>query len=620
MVILPLNTTKISEILKDPDGIILILKAFVMGFRFDTVIVCYVMSIITLLLLIAWSLRLHSILYYRIVHGLATSFFSICIIISIADIPYFKYFFHRFNVQAFEWMDSPAFVFKMIFEDISYVFLFLILAGIIGIYIYLMRRIWKTNILRILQNNNDDKLKIGFNWTNLLLFIFTLGLIFIGMRGRIEKKSPIRAGTAYFSNYPLINQMGLNPVFTLMKSWEEKHKSSNHKLNLMNEKEAISLANQEINRMWKDSVRQRIPILDKNTNVILVLMESMGNCHISHYGSSDYTPNLDQLIDESISYDSVYSAGIHTFNGVYSSLFGEPALMDKHTMKYTVIPEMKGGLPAILKKNGYATYYFTTHDEQFDNIGGFLSANEVENIISVKDYPSSEVKSTLGVPDHVMFNRVIHELNQRKNNQPFFTTILTASNHGPYIIPDGIDFHPRAKKIESKIVEYADWAIGKFLNDAKKTRWFKNTLFIFMADHGAFMGENPYEIPLSYHHTPYLFYKPDVLSPSVNNSLGLQMDTPAMICSYLGLRNSLTLGVPFDLHPRKYIYFSDDDKLGVMDRDFLYVWNRNGREFLYKYKSEKTENCINQYKLKAQEMQRYAFSMLMKSASKLKSY
>src|SRR5690606_4728694 len=185
-------------------------------------------------------------------------------------------------------------------------------------------------------------------------------------------------------------------------------------------------------------------------------MESMGSCYIGHFNNEKLTPNLDKLISQSVSYENVYTAGIHTYNGVYSTLFGQPAIMDKHTMHYTVIPEMKGGLPKILKENGYSTYYFTTHDDQFDNIGGFLSANGVERVVSVHDYPSSEVKSTLGVPDHVMFGKVISEMNARTSEKPFFTTILTGSNHTPYILPKNISLKTKLKEMKSKQIEYSD--------------------------------------------------------------------------------------------------------------------------------------------------------------------
>ena len=161
------------------------------------------------------------------------------------------------------------------------------------------------------------------------------------------------------------------------------------------------------------------------------------------------------------------------------------------------------------------------------------------------------------------------------------------------------------------MVEFSDWAIGKFIQDAKKADWFDNTLFVFVADHGAYKGVSPYEIALTYHHTPYLFYAPAKLTPKRVDNIGLQIDTPAMIYSYLGIENKQTLGIDFDIHPRKYAFFSADDKLGVLDEEYFYIWNRNGQEYLYKYKTNDKTNYIKSMPEKANEMKYYGFAMLM---------
>ena len=446
---------------------------------------------------------------------------------------------------------------------------------------------------------------------NSLLFILLIGLCFLGMRGRIEKKSPMKVGTAYFSNNPLINQMGLNPNFTLIKSIEEKSKQDNKPLDLMDKNEAKAFVNQEFIRM-KSSSNKREVVLGKKTNVVLVIMEAMGTCNIGHFGNTqNLTPNLDYLLNNSVSYENVYTAGIHTYNGVYSTLFGQPALMHKHSMNLTIIPKIEGGLPNVLKENGYSTLYFTTHDDQFDNIGGFLSANGVERIVSVKDYPKDEVKSTLGVSDHVMFNRAIEEINSLDKTKPFFATLLTSANHGPYIFPENIPLKPKSKDIKDKMIEYSDWAIGRFIENAKKFPWFENTIFVFIADHGAYKGKADFELPLSYHHTPFFIYSPSKLKPKKVENIGLQIDVTAMISSYLGIENNKTLGIDFETYPRLYGYFSADDKLGVIDDEYYYIWNKNGTEYLYKYKTSDKTNYINQKRDKAKQMKKYAFSMLM---------
>ncbi|MDY4789692.1 MAG: LTA synthase family protein [Bacteroidales bacterium] len=611
LAILPLNIESVREILSEEGGLMLLFKAFFMGFRFDTLISCFVLSPFLISLILAYYLNIKNRIFYKINHYALVVLFSLCFAICCMDLPYFKYFFTRFNVQAFTWIDSPLFVFKMISQEPTYIIYFFIFIAIIILYSWLMFRNYKRFLGNIKSNQDLENRTAKTYILNSLLFILLIGLCFLGMRGRIEKKSPMKVGTAYFSNNPLINQMGLNPNFTLIKSIEEKSKQDNKPLDLMDKNEAKSFVNQEFIRM-KSSGNKREVVLGKKTNVVLVIMEAMGTCNIGHFGNTqNLTPNLDYLLNNSVSYENVYTAGIHTYNGVYSTLFGQPALMHKHSMNLTIIPKIEGGLPNVLKENGYSTLYFTTHDDQFDNIGGFLSANGVERIVSVKDYPKDEVKSTLGVSDHVMFNRAIEEINSIDKTKPFFATLLTSANHGPYIFPENIPLKPKSKDIKDKMIEYSDWAIGRFIENAKKFPWFENTIFVFIADHGAYKGKADFELPLSYHHTPFFIYSPSKLKPKKVENIGLQIDVAAMISSYLGIENNKTLGIDFETYPRLYGYFSADDKLGVIDNEYYYIWNKNGTEYLYKYKTSDRTNYIIQKKDKAKQMQKYAFSMLM---------
>ncbi|MDD3667563.1 MAG: LTA synthase family protein, partial [Bacteroidales bacterium] len=576
-----------------------------------TLISCFVLSPFLISLILAYYLNIKNRIFYKINHYALVVLFSLCFAICCMDLPYFKYFFTRFNVQAFTWIDSPLFVFKMISQEPTYIIYFFIFIAIIILYSWLMFRNYKRFLGNIKSNQDLENRTAKTYILNSLLFILLIGLCFLGMRGRIEKKSPMKVGTAYFSNNPLINQMGLNPNFTLIKSIEEKSKQDNKPLDLMDKNEAKAFVNQEFIRM-KSSSNKREVVLGKKTNVVLVIMEAMGTCNIGHFGNTqNLTPNIDYLLNNAVSYENVYTAGIHTYNGVYSTLFGQPALLHKHSMNLTIIPKIEGGLPNVLKENGYSTLYFTTHDDQFDNIGGFLSANGVERIVSVKDYPKDEVKSTLGVSDHVMFNRAIEEINSLDKTKPFFATLLTSANHGPYIFPENITLKPKSKDIKDKMIEYSDWAIGRFIENAKKFPWFENTIFVFIADHGAYKGKTDFELPLSYHHTPFFIYSPSKLKPKKVENIGLQIDVAAMISSYLGIENNKTLGIDFETYPRLYGYFSADDKLGVIDDEYYYIWNKNGTEYLYKYKTSDKTNYINQKRDKAKQMQKYAFSMLM---------
>ena len=139
---------------------------------------------------------------------------------------------------------------------------------------------------------------------------------------------------------------------------------------------------------------------------------------------------------------------------------------------------------------------------------------------------------------------------------------MTASDHGPYIIPEY--FKPKPNDLTKQIVEYADWSIGKFISNAKKKRWFENTIFVFISDHGTALSP-VYEMPLNYHHSPLIILSPNILEESKTYSqIGGQIDVFPTI---MGLLNFTYLNNTFGMDllkaKRPFIYFSADDKYGV---------------------------------------------------------
>ena len=115
----------------------------------------------------------------------------------------------------------------------------------------------------------------------------------------------------------------------------------------------------------------------------------------------------------------------------------------------------------------------------------------------------SKVVNSFGVQDDFLYQYALPILNKRaEERQPFFTVLLSISNHPSYVIPDY--FKPHSTKLEDQIVEYADWAIRQFMQEARKQPWFENTIFVLLGDHGKLVGSPYCEIPQSYNHVPGL--------------------------------------------------------------------------------------------------------------------
>ncbi len=613
-----------------------ITQAFIMGVRFDIVTIGFVIAIPTIILTIFSFFGKKSRIFELIYTWVLTICFTITFGICAADIPYFDQFFDRFNITAFEWMATgdSAFVFKMIFEEPTYILMMLPVLASGFVFWFFANRIMKRS------TGWESVYYVQYGIYTVLLW----GLVFIGMRGRLNEKSPIMVGTAYFCNNAMLNQLGLNPNFTLVRSWLDSKDPDNQKVRYMSDEAAIALVQQNLGienpdpefpiartssfrpersvvekssatdtvpssfRLEPLGVAEKSPATDSvSYNVIVVIMEGMSYNKTAHGGNThNLTPFLDALMDKSLSFNNCYTSGTHTYCGIYTTMVSYPVVFRNHALKR--IPVLQyDGIASTLQKNGYQTAYFTTHDKEFDNVAGFMSQNGVERIISQADYPVGEVKTTLGVPDDYMFRFAIPIFDEMaSNNRPFFAAMMTASDHGPYYIPDY--FEPRNTEQKYQITEYADWSLQRFIEMASEKPWFDNTLFVFVADHGAAL-DTDYSIPLSYFHTPLIFYK-NGMQPIANEAIASQMDVFPTVMGILNIpyvNNSF--GIDLQKESRRYTYFMGDDKYGVLDGEWLLINKPSEEQIgLYKYVEKEKKNYISEYPEVAVEMQKYGES------------
>lgn len=580
------------------DGLWTIVQAYIMGLRFDLVITGYITILPALVLFVFEIVNKRSRWVELIIFYWLFFLFSISFIICAADVPYFNQFFTRFSVRAFDWMDDPKFVFSMILQEPKYFLIALPLIILIIAFYKILKRIFRKEAT---YQNNPLILKIT-------VAVLTICLIFIGIRGRLQLKSPIRTGTAYFCNNSFLNQLGLNPVFTLVHSYIEEQKNKTY--HFIDDNTAIQNVQNWLNihqQIYNSPIARNVcpnTLLNTKPNIVLIIMESMSAAKMGRFGNPDnLTPFLDSLSYQSYFFKNIYSAGIHTHNGIFGTLFSFPSLFGRHNMK-TI--NKYYGIASVLRSKGYSTTYFTTHDGQFDNVEGFLRANDFENVISQSNYPAHEVKSTLGVPDDYMFRFSLPIIDKLYSQQkPFFVTFMTASDHGPYMVPEY--FHPHSKEITKQTVEYADWSLKLFLDSASKKRWFANTIFVFIADHGAPIHAT-YDISLDYHHIPLLIYSPQLLQkPKTFDCIGGQIDVFPTLMGILNVPYiNNTLGIDLLREKRPYIFMNDDDKTGVIDSERFLIFYPNGTLKLYKYRNNDVHDFSNEENKKAKEMEAYA--------------
>lgn len=509
--------------------------AFIKGVWFDNVIACYVLLLPLVVLWVAGICNYTAKWLYRSTAAYFITLYSLAFIISAANIPYFSYFFKTINSSIYNWFGYGATTAGMIFGETS--FYFPIFLGLVSILIsgwgitassaYFYRLSIKV------PNTVSSIQRISVFITG----VACIGLCLFGIRGRMGY-NPIKVSQAYYCEDPFLNQLGVNPVFNLLTSTLDDNRKENRYLHLMPEQEAIEEVQQLLGRK---GITQISPIAreikqsaDTTTfrNVVLIFMESMSANLMESFGSNkSLTPFLDSLYHQSLSFSHFYSSGIHTNHGMYSTLYSFPAIMKRNAMKGSVIP-VYSGLPTILKDNGYQNLFFMTHESQYDNMNAFFRTNGFDEIYAQENYPAEKVVNSFGVQDDFLYQYALPILNKKATSgRPFFTVLLSISNHPPYIIPDY--FKPHSDKPEDQIVEYADWSIKQFITEAEKQPWFDNTIFVLLGDHGKLVDSPESEIPQSYNHIPLMIYGKGI-QPEIRAQFGGQIDVAPTL---LGLLN-----------------------------------------------------------------------------------
>ncbi|WP_301100940.1 LTA synthase family protein [Propionivibrio sp.] len=266
---------------------------------------------------------------------------------------------------------------------------------------------------------------------------------------------------------------------------------------------------------------------EKHLNVILISVESLGAEFIGAWGDPHgLTPRIDQLTRESLAFGKVYATGNRTVRGLEALTLAIPPTPGQSIVKRPNNAQLFS-LGNIFENKGYDTAYIYGGYGYFDNMEEFFSNNDYR-VIDRKVIAKEKIhyENIWGVADEDLFDQVIAEIDaslQKSNGKkPVFAHVMTTSNHRPYTYPDGRINIPSGTGREGA-VKYTDWAIGHFIDEAKKKPWFADTLFVITADHGA-SARGTGEIPIDKYQIPVLFYAPAHIKPQWIDRLMSQID------------------------------------------------------------------------------------------------
>lgn len=270
-------------------------------------------------------------------------------------------------------------------------------------------------------------------------------------------------------------------------------------------------------------------------NVVFIMMESMSAEFMGRYGAKgNFTPNLDVLAKSSLNFSNLYATGTRTVRGLEALTLSIPPSPGRSIVKRPN-NENLFSLGYIFKDRGYRTKFIYGGYGYFDNMNYFYENNGFE-IVDRTDLSDEEVtfSNAWGVADEDLFKKTIKEAQRDYGKgKPFMYMVMTTSNHRPYTFPKNTANIPVEGGGRMAGVRYADYAIGRFLEDAKNEPWFNDTIFVIVADHTAGAAGKT-SLPPSRYHIPAMLYAPGLIKPQEINKLASQIDLPVTLLSVLG--------------------------------------------------------------------------------------
>jgi len=379
---------------------------------------------------------------------------------------------HKLTTRVFLHLSNPDEVFRTAgFSMFLWFFFYLLLEIIIAF--FLVRFLFL-----------EFKLNTYLGWQRrilsgvLVLFGF-LAQFFLLIRGGIQQ-IPLNIASAYYSNNHVLNDLSVNSIYYFTQSYLLHNRASiDEFMPDIKQKEAESIVKQLYNY---PKTHTKFIFKNEKPNIVVVVLEGWSSNAVSCLSKTQKsTPNFDKLASEGILFSNIFACGGTSEIGNSSIFSGYPALPEisismhpeKHRKIHTINEELMG----------YSSNYLFSGDLKYENIGGYFMDHGFQHVYDEKIFPSNLKRGKLNYFDKDLYNLFLQKINNTK--EPFLHCVFTGSTHSPYD-------HPKKKKAifsgdEADFMNsmvYADECLGSFISKCKKEAWFKNTAFIFVADHG----------------------------------------------------------------------------------------------------------------------------------------
>ena len=537
------------------------------GLMFDTTAILYT-NILYLVLSFIPAPFVFNRIYQKILRILYVTVNFICVCMNLGDTVYFPFSMRRVSMTFFSEFTGDI-NFGTIFLESLLMFWYITLIGII----LLLLLIWLSGSFRDIKSPASLPQRRRAMWRAIglqaLALIITAPLFIIGVRGGATRTmrpitlsnagdfvqvaihtqavlntpfSIIRTiGKAKFTKqnfYP--TEAALEQVFTPIKNLPDGATAQTLQANgtaasaSIRTKEGPAL--QDSNFVPALQLEEGATVGSKR-NIVILIVESFAAENMSFLNPElpeSLTPFLDSLSREGLLCTNAFANGRKSIDAVPSILASMPSLITSFAVTPYATNDLNG-LPDILKEMGY--YCAFLHGAPNNSMG----IRAVSHLCGVDNYygktefgDDSKFDGAWGIWDEYFLPFAANTIGTFK--EPFCASIFTLSSHHPFKLPKEYEgVFPQGETDLQRVTPYTDMSLRKFFEQARKSDWYKNTIFVITPDHSTLTGHAPkYKTPIWSTSIPIIFYAPGFIKPGRYNAPVQQLD---IMPTLLGLLN-----------------------------------------------------------------------------------
>jgi len=561
--------------------------SFLYGLKMDTMMAGY--FLIIPLLLLTLSPNLIARFVDKVLKFYFISIMSLLIYVEVATIPFMAQYDVRPNYLFVQYLEYPNEVFSMIFA--SYKLQLLVSLVLIVVFVYLFNRYYKSGFLSVF--------KVPYK-RRVFYFVPLALLLLIGIRSSFGHK-PADITVALYSQNRILNEVTKNSLYSIVSAIDSNLKYESKDISTLYGKMDMDKAIKRVQKLLDiQSIDKRYFLTRmepshfkrKNTkNLVIFLQESLGWQFVEAVGGEHgITPNLNHLAKEGILFNNLYSNGTRSIRGIAGTVAGSFSIPGgKGIVRRTKSETNWFTIAQVYKPLGYHLSFIYGGDSSFENMKGWFLGNGFDEVLDHDAFINPTYSATWGICDCDVANRANEEFKKMyAKNQKFATVIFSTSNHLPFEFPtDKIDLIDGIEvKSVKNAVKYADYAIGELIKKAKKESYYKDTVFVIVADHNVRVYGDDI-IPVNMFHIPGLILA-DGIEPKIYNEVSTQEDVLATAIDLTGVDTKMPImgHSIFSDKKRHLSLMQFNDRYALMVDDKVAVLRAKAKPLSFIYKNQ----------------------------------